>query len=144
MHFTTHAMTGAGIGALVAQTSPTPVAAAAALAAGLVSHAVLDSIPHKDSSTIPEVVLDVAAGIALVWWAAGSNVHPAMLLGALGGVLPDLEIVLVHFGLMRRKRIMFPSHTGLTPHRINRTAWGLWIQVPFVISGFWLASSWLG
>jgi hypothetical protein len=62
-------------------------------------------------------------------------------LAALGGVLPDLEVVL-HHGLERfgvsSGRGIFPSHSGVLPHRNLRLPWGFAIQL--VVGGLCLAS----
>jgi len=148
VHFTTHAAVGAGLGTLAAQVAPTPAGAVLALTAGVVSHALLDAVPHKDSTSMTEVLVDLALGVGITWWvlaakaAGGGLASPALLLpllGALGGVLPDLEVALVYLGWMDRRRVIFPSHTGLTPHRLLPSGWGLVTQLPFIAAGLWLA-----
>lgn len=150
MHFTTHAALGAGLGALAAHVAPTPAGALLALTAGVVSHALLDAVPHKDSTSMTEVMVDLALGVGLIGWvlaakaAGGGWSSPRLLLpllGALGGVLPDLEVALVYLGWMDRRRVIFPSHTGLTPHRLLPSGWGLITQLPFIAAGLWFAFS---
>lgn len=150
MHFTTHAAVGAGLGTLIGHAVPTPWSGLLALGAGIVSHAVLDAVPHKDSPSLPAAVGDVLVGTAVTLWAVGMggstggtvwgigpwSIPP--LLGALGGVVPDLEVVLVHLGIVHKDRLLFPSHTGLTPHPGLPAPWGFLIQLPFWVAGMGL------
>lgn len=81
---TTHALVGAAIGRLLGRTGP-------ALVAGVVSHGVLDVLPHQDYTHARRgLLLDglgVLAALSVAWRSGGSQA----VVGALGGMLPDLE-----------------------------------------------------
>ncbi|MBI4022654.1 hypothetical protein HY375_00605 [Candidatus Berkelbacteria bacterium] len=100
---TPHMLTGVAIG--VATGNP-----AAAFAGGLVSHYLLDAIPHTDPGTwhfneaFPHRVserdltlgfADLAVAVALLIWLAGQApiVTAASLAGLVGAVLPDVLVV---------------------------------------------------
>jgi len=101
-------------GALVGGATGNPWAAAVA---GLVSHAVLDAVPHYDH---PDWRLELAGGLAslglLLLLPQAS--WPAVI-GGVFGMLPDLENLFQKLGKMQRSRFVFPSHTGLIPHGRN-------------------------
>lgn len=101
MHPLAHMLTGALLGQIAA--SP-----AVAVAGGLVSHAVLDAIPHTDGRTFKtrarrtesmfnpyeiEAALKLAAGALIVGWLVSrcptANAGP-IVLGTLAATLPDL------------------------------------------------------
>lgn len=103
----THFAAGALAGALTGNVY-------AAVAAGLVSHAVLDVIPHYDH---PDWRVELGGGVLslvglflLPMWT-----WPAVV-GGLSGMLPDLENLFQKLGKMRRAQFVFPTHTGLLPH----------------------------
>jgi hypothetical protein len=106
MKATTHALVGAVVGALVGQ----PVAAGLC---GIVSHGVLDLVPHDDPDGIVPALVDVAGALAVL--ALGLLTHyPAFVAGVIGGVLPDLEngpdiLARLWNGKVRWPKI-FPSH----------------------------------
>lgn len=100
MTFTTHLLTGAAIGAT---TGNIP----AAFIGGLVSHFILDSIPHIDAGWIEAqpnigqtkwskklwtaVIVDVAVGTLLFTLVTPPSVHALPLVaGGIGGLFPDL------------------------------------------------------
>ncbi len=109
----THAVAGAVVGRFAGG----PVES---FAAGLASHAVLDMIPHYDYESTPAGVLDfLLAALSVSWFvpadaAAGGR---STAWAVLGGVLPDVEVVLTQFGLIGPADLVFPSHSGLLPHR---------------------------
>ncbi len=89
-----HALVGATIGRLCGSH-------AAALAAGIVSHAACDVVPHKDLSLKVEAPL-LAATMTLLAWRCG--IKSPELAGAVGAVLPDVENGAWMIGLMPRAR----------------------------------------
>ena len=107
MNVFVHGAVGAAAGSLTGS----PVLA---LPAGLASHIPLDVVPHYD---FEDVRLDVAllavvaAGLAL----AGAATLPVML-GLLGGALPDLENLHIKLGLLAEEERRWPTHSGLLPH----------------------------
>jgi hypothetical protein len=79
---------------------------ATALCAGVVSHAILDLLPHDDvvsERTEAIVVASLLPAIAL-----GTHWDGRAFFGALGGVLPDLEHVVRVPG--SGGRLVFPTH----------------------------------
>jgi len=82
---------------------------------GVISHIILDMIPHHDHESVINCVLDVITGTAVFLLVVVMfRVESSLIWGAVGGALPDIEIPLYHFGLIKRR--YFPSHTGWTPH----------------------------
>jgi hypothetical protein len=95
-----HACIGAGVGSFTDRKC-------VAFAAGVLSHAVADSLPHRDLAPEHEapLLLGTLAGIAC--W---KGLDSPEFWGALGGVLPDFEHALVVAGLMGPERRIFPTH----------------------------------
>lgn len=115
----THALTGAAVGLAV------PVWGA--LPAGVISHAILDALPHRDYATVRAAVIDTGVAVGLTAAAAIWTGQPApILLGAAGGILPDVEVGLNHFF---NTRLRFPSHTGLIPHGRTKGSSPLWAVI---------------
>lgn len=102
MYFTTHGLVGAALGA--AAGSP-----AGAVAAGLLSHAVLDAVPHHDVPGPRWALVDIAAG-ALLLWLLRRHLGPAAWWGALAATVPDLEVVLRYYRVLKPGPWGFPSH----------------------------------
>lgn len=132
MYYSTHLVTGAAIGMVTGS----PVRA---FIFGLLSHVLLDAIPHHDHRKVRNCVLDILGG-SLIFAALYIYWQPdqAMLWGAAGGVIPDLEIALYHFGYIRRR--VFPSHNGLAPHSGAAPVRGVLIQLLFIFVGVWILS----
>lgn len=97
---TTHALAGAAVGALVKR----PVWA---VIAGVLSHAALDFIPHRDYNRASGLLPDIAGSLAVLAVCAQSGKSEAVA-GAIGGLLPDLENVAARRNSGKRK--LFPSH----------------------------------
>ncbi len=139
MYFTTHLFAGATVGEAVAVATGRPWLV---FLAGLGTHAALDMVPHHDYHQARYAVVDVAVGLALGTLVL--RLHPAAAAGwwgGLGGVLPDLEVVLEHGFLLAGlpwRRSCFPSHTGLLPHPHWRLPQGLLVQAALVALGFYL------
>lgn len=97
-----HACVGAGVGSLLRGRW-------GAFAAGLVSHAVIDALPHKDCS--PWVDVPLTAGtlgaVALL-----RGVDSPEFWGALGAITPDAEHALVLTGAIGAEDEVFPTHAG--------------------------------
>lgn len=121
----THAAAGAAIGHLL-HTSPWHVASGS-----LLSHLVLDAIPHWDYADVehPELwaISDLVFAIMLTQ-VLGTHTHNTRTLtfGALMAVIPDLEVVLHHFGVITRT--YFPSHRPGFPHGQSSPGVGTLIQ----------------
>lgn len=95
-----HACIGAGVGSFTDKKS-------AAFAAGMVSHAIADSLPHRDLSPELEapLLLGTLAGIA--YW---KGLDSPEFWGAVGGVAPDFEHALEFAGLIGTEQKAFPTH----------------------------------
>ena len=134
MHPLAHMLTGA----LIGQVAPSPIAAGLG---GLLSHGVLDSIPHAEGETfgIRETSLVrpdlVEAGIetiigAVLLWQIGSRCAAAraeqLAVGAVAALVPDLvDIPLKQFlGVM----ILHVHRLHWTVRR-KHAAWGILTQV---------------
>lgn len=85
-----------------------------AFLAGVVSHGLLDAVPHYDIKDYRVDVALAAAGFAgvlgLGYWGT------PVFWGALGAVVPDIEILLWRLGLLRETQFVFPSHTRAVGH----------------------------
>ncbi|HHU52354.1 MAG TPA: hypothetical protein GXZ36_11120 [Firmicutes bacterium] len=135
MYCTTHALVGgftAGSGAGLVT----------AFLGGLVSHLILDVVPHHDYYEAKWGVLDFLTAVSLVLFCREKFVGlPYFLPGAIGGALPDLEVALSH--VTGKRWLIFPSHTGLTPHHRMEWPWGFFVQAFVVVVAFlyyiWLA-----
>ena len=126
----------AAAGALAGSFTGSPVVG---LVGGLVSHAVLDVVPHYDLSDYRvDVVLTVTVAVALGIVSGG---NAAILWGMVGGILPDLENLFMKLGWMRPERRIFPTHDGPLPHgRALGVGHAIW-QVAIVILAFGRAAS---
>lgn len=125
MHFTTHLLSGAAVGAAVGQPVP-------AFVAGLLAHAVLDAVPHNDYHRVRYAIADILLGGVLYFHVVRKFGLPAQF-GAVGGFLPDLEVALGHVILSLKPglawRNLFPSHSGLIPHGHASLIVGFLIQL---------------
>ncbi len=130
MYYSTHLVAGATAGFVAKD----PVEG---FVLGVVTHIVLDMIPHHDHESVVNCFLDIAAGTAVFLFAViFFRPDLRILWGALGGVLPDIEIPLHHFGLLSRR--LFPSHTGCLPHLRTTRGRGLVVQCLVIILGLWI------
>lgn len=95
-----HACVGAGIGSFFKSKT-------AAFAAGVLSHLVMDALPHKDYSPAVEapLLLGTMGGIA-----AWKGLDSPEFWGTLGGVAPDFEHALLVGGIIGPEHEVFPSH----------------------------------
>ena len=96
-----HVMAGlvAGVAALSARTSASRVATAFGL--GVLSHVVLDAIPHSDYGSLPRsalltsVAIEIVATLALAWYLLRERRLPglryALPAGLAGAMIPDLK-----------------------------------------------------
>jgi hypothetical protein len=126
----------AAAGALVGSLSGSPVLG---FTLGMVSHAVMDIVPHYDLEDYRvDVVLTVLISLALFGVSSG---EPALVWGVIGGVLPDLENLFYKLGWMRSEQRLFPTHGGPLPHgRALGIAHGAW-QLAIVVLAFWQAAT---
>jgi hypothetical protein len=95
-----HASMGAALGALIKKP-------ALAFAAGMLSHIIADSVPHKDLTVKQEVA---AMGITIGYIAVRHGLKSPEFCGALGAICPDFEHGLTELGIIPKKRESFPTH----------------------------------
>jgi hypothetical protein len=87
-----------------------------ALAAGVISHLVLDRIPHTDYPLANRKVLFADLATAALLTAALVRRHPLAATGALGGILPDLAMVAeLRTGLRITLPLHHANHTSIDP-----------------------------
>ncbi|MGE5485566.1 MAG: hypothetical protein ACM3X4_11160 [Ignavibacteriales bacterium] len=131
MYWVTHAATGAALGRYVQD----PLAG---LAAGLASHAALDMLPHCDYKCTLTGLADFGLGVLLLnacgLWAPGSPEYWAIL----GATIPDLEVALSQFGIISKDSLLFPTHSGLLPHRDAPHLAGALIQAALILLSLYL------
>ncbi len=126
MYFSVHAVTGAVFGTITANPGT-------AFVAGLGSHILLDMIPHHDYSKVSSGLIDLIFGIIVISFFMGVGHDLNLLIGAIGGGIPDLEVAI---GYLRGKHWnIFPSHTGLTPHNRLQNVTGVVIQLVIFFAG---------
>ena len=116
MHWTTHIVTGAAAGYLTGRPLP-------AALLGFASHSVLDVAPHYDPDSELGYVMDASSGCAALALIAtcsairGTKRHFAALMGAIGGALPDIELLVKLFDRdFEAENYVFPWHNGALPH----------------------------
>ncbi len=138
-------------GALIGQLAPTP---AVALAGGVLSHFVLDGIPHTEGKTfrprapqargsvgvdLIEAGLEFIVGIAIVVWLT-STCHAlnnrAIGLGVFGALLPDfIDLPLV---LVWKVNLLHTPRLHWTVER-RHAIWGILTQLAMIgFAGGWL------
>src|SRR5205807_559656 len=87
-----------------------------ALAAGVISHLVLDRIPHTDYKLANRKVLLADLAAATLLTAALVRRHPLAAAGAFGGVLPDLATVAeLRTGMRITLPLHHANHTSIEP-----------------------------
>ncbi|MBE3578157.1 MAG: hypothetical protein IMX00_10770 [Limnochordales bacterium] len=126
-----HGLTGAALGVMLRHP-------AAALLAGVISHIPLDETPHRDYRTALAAIVDLVATAAVLAMACiylhrrqRAELVLPLLLGAVGGILPDLEVAIGYF---YHQRLFFPTHTGLLPHpQLQSGNLGIWTQVVVIL-----------
>jgi hypothetical protein len=109
---TTHALVGAAVGALIRHPG-------GAFLGGMASHALLDSLPHKDYERSVGLPFDVL-GLLTVLTLSLCSKRPELTAGALGGLSPDIENIVGNGQSDTRK--IFPSHWFRHEDRATRAA----------------------
>jgi len=117
-----HVAVGAALGSLV----PHP---AVALALGAAAHIPADLVSHRDFNRAAEFLM-AAAALILYTWLGGLKL--TIVLGAVGGALPDVEILFR--ARPRGGGKLFPSHSRLLRHGGARPAWDALVQLAVVIT----------
>jgi len=117
MWVTVHAVSGLAVGEVLG--SRLGLSGAAVVAGGLVSHLVLDAVPHWDYFKVSRRWLwgatDVAAAmtVTLLAWRR-LPLPPIVLAGAAAAALPDLDSLAEALPSWRMR--LFPSHRPGFPH----------------------------
>lgn len=116
-------------GALIGYFSPGVFSASIG---GLLSHVLLDVIPHYDFESLKlEIFLGVVVLLILVFTGSCSLV---ICLGGIFAVIPDLENLLWKLGKLREDQKVFPGHAGIIPHGRKTGRKTVLIQVIFVMA----------
>jgi hypothetical protein len=123
-----HVAVGAALGAV----APHP---AAALALGVVAHVPADLITHRDFGRVAELLMAVAALILYTWL---GDFRLAVIMGAVGGALPDVENLFVGKRGKAPPRF-FPAHSGFFRHGDSAPTWQVTIQLGVAI----VAAAWV-
>lgn len=103
---TIHACIGLAIGRVIRR----PLAA---FAAGVVSHAVCDMIPHDEAPLNVDMPL---CGAAVGGVAAGFGLRSSEVAGLVGAIIPDAEHALVLVERNGPASRLFPTHNLKLPH----------------------------
>jgi len=115
-------------GALAGSLSPNPYYAPFL---GLGSHVVLDVIPHYDIDSVSvEIGLAVAYVVVLI---SIQVLSPAIILGMIFAVIPDIENLLWKKGKITQEQKIFPGHRILLPHGREVGRGNLFFQVAFAV-----------
>lgn len=126
MYVTTHAL----LGAAAAATLPGP---GVGFLGGVMSHAVADMIPHNDYQKGWHGALDLVTAAAILSFLVGVTGAPHIMIGAVGGAIPDLEVAIWYLSGGRWKHSIFPTHAGLLPHGKTRFGLGFLIQTALAL-----------
>ena len=102
-----HALAGAALGALLQDRRK-------ALLAGVAAHLPTDLLPHYHLSDTGEVLTAIASLVFVGLRYGGDSPEFA---GAIGALLPDLEVVANRLHLLPENSQVFPTHRGLHGHR---------------------------
>ncbi len=124
MYASTHFAVGAAIGKMVGNSWQ-------AFLLGFLSHIILDIIPHHDYRGRRGIFLDTMVTAAMVLWLYPSSAY--ILWGALGGTLPDLEVIISHIFFKRKGPLFFPTHSGKLPHQAWKWPAGFVIQIGIML-----------
>ncbi len=97
-----HALIGAALGRVAKNHGQ-------AIAAGVLSHMAADALPHRDLEMPQEAAL-LAAALGVVALARGPRSRE--FVGALAGVAPDIENVIVRIAGLDEDKMLLPTHRG--------------------------------
>ena len=140
MHWTTHIITGAATGYLIGRPLP-------AALVGFASHLALDIAPHYDPDSEIGYVVDSLVGCAALAFIATNrdmrraDVNGAALWGAVGGALPDLELLVNLFKDIDTEEYILPWHNGTLTHRQTHIPGSTASQVALIVVLLWLVAA---
>lgn len=125
MKGTTHALAGGLIGALIGPPLP-------AFLGGIVVHAALDVVPHRDEKDPPLLHLAVdALAVLTMLTVAVMTGNVGIAAGGIGGVLPDIENV-PDLLFKRKYHKVFPSH-WFKHERYADSRWAGYIELAVIV-----------
>ncbi|MDP9235061.1 MAG: hypothetical protein M3P01_11010 [Actinomycetota bacterium] len=107
-----HVISGSTVGALARSRL-------SAFVGGVISHGVLDAVPHRDCASWTANAIETAAGAAIaVVFAKGMSRkrRDNAFFGALGAVTPDVETVAHKAGWLPADQRLFPTQSGAIVH----------------------------
>jgi hypothetical protein len=90
-----------------------------AFVGGVLSHVVLDAVPHRDYPSWTANAIETAGGVVLaVVFAKGLSRErrDQAFFGALGAMTPDIETIAHKAGWLPADRKLFPTHSGAIVH----------------------------
>jgi hypothetical protein len=124
-----HVAVGAALGAI----APHP---AAALALGVAAHVPADLISHRDFGRVTELLMAASALILYTWL---GDFGLSVVLGAVGGALPDVENLFV--GRPGKEPLrLFPAHSGFFRHGPAAPTWHITVQLSVAaVAAAWVA-----
>jgi hypothetical protein len=137
---TAHAATGAAIGAIIIE--PTAV-----LPLALVSHYILDTIPHWQETLAPyipnkytyrRIPIDILLSVGLVYaiiLLKGSHA-PIIIIGAIVANIPDADTVIILFPQLKRGLIKQHWDWHSRIQRETSSLWGVVTQLVTVVVDF--------
>ncbi len=124
MYVSTHFVTGAAIGKMVGNNW-------IAFILGILSHIILDIIPHHDYRGKKGAFLDTLITGAMALWLFSSPSY--VFWGAIGATIPDLEVIISYVFFKKKGPRFFPTHSGKFTHRAWKWPGGFVIQVGIML-----------
>ncbi len=121
MQLIVHALAGAVLGTQTVQP-------AIAAVGGVVSHALLDELPHRDTKHPAVIAVDLAAALVLLGVLAGDTPASPVVAGALAGMLPDVEFLLMVVHWRTPQQSIIPHHRRGDPARPTSRLTNLLVQ----------------
>ncbi len=125
LYVSTHFATGAALGKIAGSNW-------LALILGLFSHILLDVLPHHDYRGRRGIILDSVVTLSMVLWLLPNPSY--ILWGAVGGAIPDLEVIINRVFFRGGGRRFFPSHSGILPHPSRVWPQGFFIQASIMMA----------
>lgn len=132
MYFSSHLLVGAALGGVTGNP-------AVGAAVGLISHAVMDAVPHHDYHEVKYGIMDFIFGLAVFALFLAPR-GASVMAGGVAGAFPDIEIVIKQ--LAPNWPLVYPSHNWLTPHNRLRWPWGFFTQAGIAVLAL-IAVIWL-
>lgn len=131
---TVHALVGAALGALLRRPG-------VAFVGGVLSHSLLDCLPHKDYDRSVGLIPDILGLLTVLSLAARAG-RPEIVAGAIGGLLPDVENIIP--GNEHRMPKVFPSHWFRHQDRVTEQAAAIELTVGAAAVGMLIATRYAG